>query len=223
MHLLRQLSCGQGSCLLIRRAPCVRTFLHGGQKRLFNTTSNSRMTIINDVFRFTKNAGLWTKEVILKVHAAGLNHIDASMRGGYGAATKAMKRDLLNINQSGSEFPLILGRDVSGVIIECFLDVVTHKQIGPRMQYNRVWAAIPPWKHGSLAEIVVLSANVPKFLSHTEVAAAPYVSVRAWSALVNTGGLNKDNCAKKHNTTIQSWPKVLRMTQILIFKVFCFI
>uniref|UniRef100_A0A8C7F4U1 Alcohol dehydrogenase-like N-terminal domain-containing protein n=1 Tax=Oncorhynchus kisutch TaxID=8019 RepID=A0A8C7F4U1_ONCKI len=172
------------ACLLIRRAPCVKTFLHGGQKRLFNTTSNSRMTIINDVFRFTKSAGLGTKEVILKVHAAGLNHIDASMRGGYGAATKAMKRDLLNINQSGSEFPLILGRDVSGVIIECFLDVVTHKQIGPRMQYNRV----------------VLSVGRPKFLSHTEVAAAPYVSVRAWYALVNTGGLNKDNCAKKQQT-----------------------
>uniref|UniRef100_A0A674DMB5 Reticulon 4 interacting protein 1 n=1 Tax=Salmo trutta TaxID=8032 RepID=A0A674DMB5_SALTR len=106
----------------------------------------------------------------------------------------AMKRDLLNINQSGSEFPLILGRDVSGVIIECFLDVCFFP--------SQVWAAIPPWKHGSLTEIVVLSANVPTFLSHTEVAAAPYMSATAWSAtawsaLVNTGGLNKDNCAKK--------------------------
>lgn len=34
-----------------------------------------------------------------------------------------MKRDPLNIKQSGSEFPLILGRDVSGVIMECGLDV----------------------------------------------------------------------------------------------------
>uniref|UniRef100_A0A8C7VEA6 Uncharacterized protein n=1 Tax=Oncorhynchus mykiss TaxID=8022 RepID=A0A8C7VEA6_ONCMY len=153
------------NCICMR-APCVKTFLHGGQKRLFNTTSNSRMTIMpaweisrygsNDVFRFTKNAGLWTKEVILKVHAAGLNHIDVSMRG-------------------------------------CCLDVQCFFP-------SQVWAAIPPWKHGSLAEIVVLSANVPKFLSHTEVAAAPYVSVRAWSALVNSGGLNKDNCAKKQQT-----------------------
>jgi NADPH:quinone reductase-like Zn-dependent oxidoreductase len=35
----------------------------------------------------------------------------------------AMKRDPLNIKQSGSEFPLILGRDMSGVIMECGLDV----------------------------------------------------------------------------------------------------
>lgn len=34
-----------------------------------------------------------------------------------------MKRDPLNIKQSGSEFPLILGRDLSGVIMECGLDV----------------------------------------------------------------------------------------------------
>lgn len=34
-----------------------------------------------------------------------------------------MKRDPLNIKQSGSEFPLVLGRDVSGVIMECGLDV----------------------------------------------------------------------------------------------------
>lgn len=34
-----------------------------------------------------------------------------------------MKRDPLNIKQSGNEFPLILGRDVSGVIMECGLDV----------------------------------------------------------------------------------------------------
>lgn len=35
----------------------------------------------------------------------------------------SMKRDPLNIKQAGSEFPLILGRDVSGVIMECGLDV----------------------------------------------------------------------------------------------------
>lgn len=43
--------------------------------------------------------------------------------GGYGSATMAMKRDPLNMNQSGSEFPLVLGRDVSGEIMECGLDV----------------------------------------------------------------------------------------------------
>nr|XP_020464344.1 reticulon-4-interacting protein 1, mitochondrial isoform X2 [Monopterus albus] len=153
----------------------------------------------NDVLRFTKNASFpvidYPNEVIVKVFAAGLNPIDVSMRGGYGAATMSMKRDPLNIKQSGNEFPLILGRDVSGVIMECGLDVKYFRE------RDEVWAAIPPWKQGSLAEFVVLSGNEishkPKSLSHTEAAAIPYVATTAWSALVNTGGLSKDNCAKK--------------------------
>lgn len=54
---------------------------------------------------------------------AALNLLYFLLLGGYGAATLSMKRDPLNIKQSGSEFPLILGRDVSGVIMECGLDV----------------------------------------------------------------------------------------------------
>lgn len=34
-----------------------------------------------------------------------------------------MQRDPLNILYAGNEFPLILGREVSGVIMECGLDV----------------------------------------------------------------------------------------------------
>lgn len=153
----------------------------------------------NDVLRFTKNAAFpiinYPNEVIVKVCAAGLNPLDVSMRGGYGAATMSMKRDPLNIKQAGMEFPLILGRDVSGVIMECGLDVKYFKE------RDEVWAAIPPWKQGSFAEFVVLSGNEislkPKSLSHVEAASLPYVANTAWSALVNTGGLNKDNCAKK--------------------------
>lgn len=55
--------------------------------------------------------------------------------GGYGAATMAMKRDPLNMNQSGSEFPLILGRDVSGEIMECGLDVNYFKP-GDQVPYS---------------------------------------------------------------------------------------
>ncbi|XP_076604803.1 NAD(P)H oxidoreductase RTN4IP1, mitochondrial [Chaetodon auriga] len=183
-------------------------YWHGNQTRPFSTTKIC-MTVMpawvidkygsNDVLRLTKNASFpvinYPNEVIVKVFAAGLNPLDVSMRGGYGAATLSMKRDPLSIKQSGSEFPLILGRDVSGVIMECGLDVKYFRE------RDEVWAAIPPWKQGSLAEFVVLSANEvshkPKSLSHTEAAAIPYVATTAWSALVNTGGLSKDNCAKK--------------------------
>ncbi|XP_077394911.1 NAD(P)H oxidoreductase RTN4IP1, mitochondrial [Festucalex cinctus] len=176
--------------------------------RFFKTSSSCRTVMPawvidkyggNDVLRFTKDARFpiinYPNEVIVKVCAAGLNPIDVSMRGGYGASTMSMKRDPLNLKQKENEFPLILGRDVSGVIMECGLDVKYFRE------RDEVWAAIPPWKHGSLAEFVVLSANEvslkPKSLSHAEAAAIPYVATTTWSALVNTGGLTKDNCAKK--------------------------
>ncbi|XP_063039864.1 reticulon-4-interacting protein 1 homolog, mitochondrial [Engraulis encrasicolus] len=173
------------------------------------STSRARMTVMqawvidkyggNDVLRFTQNAPFpiinYPNEVVVKVHAAALNPLDVSMRGGYGAATMAMKRDPLNVTQQGSEFPLVLGRDLSGVIMECGLDVAYFKP------GDEVWAAVPPWKQGSLAEFVCVSGNEvshkPKSLSHSEAASIPYVASTAWSAVVNTGGLNKDNAAKK--------------------------
>ncbi|EMP38018.1 Reticulon-4-interacting protein 1 [Chelonia mydas] len=42
---------------------------------------------------------------------------------GYGAAALNVKRDPLKLKSTGSEFPLTLGRDVSGVIMECGLNV----------------------------------------------------------------------------------------------------
>uniref|UniRef100_A0A8C9VTT8 NAD(P)H oxidoreductase RTN4IP1, mitochondrial n=1 Tax=Scleropages formosus TaxID=113540 RepID=A0A8C9VTT8_SCLFO len=153
----------------------------------------------NEVLRFTENAPFpairYPNEVIVKVLSAGLNPIDLSMRGGYGAATLRMRRDPLNVNRSGGEFPLILGRDVSGVVMECGLSVTCFRP------GDKVWAAVPPWKQGSLAEFVVLSGNEvslkPGSLSHPEAAAVPYVASTAWSTLVNSAGLNKDNCSKK--------------------------
>ncbi|NXU57270.1 RT4I1 protein, partial [Turnix velox] len=154
----------------------------------------------NDVLRFTRDMVFPTiyfpTEVIIKVHAASLNPIDLSMRSGYGATALNMKRDPLKIKSIDTEFPLTLGRDVSGVIMECGLNVSYFKP-GDEV----VWAAIPPWKQGTLSEFVVASGNEvsfkPKSLSHTEAASLPYVGLTAWSALNQVGGLNKNNCSGK--------------------------
>ncbi|KAG7248060.1 hypothetical protein CRUP_014087, partial [Coryphaenoides rupestris] len=59
-------------------------------------------------------------EVLIQVEAASLNPLDISMRGGYGANLLRLRRGgPLSVLQSDSEFPLILGRDVSGVVVEC--------------------------------------------------------------------------------------------------------
>ncbi|KAG8582371.1 hypothetical protein GDO81_008028 [Engystomops pustulosus] len=153
----------------------------------------------NDVLRYNENVLFpiihYPNEVIIKVHAASLNPIDVNMRSGYGAKSLKMSRDPLHIKTSGSEFPLILGRDVSGTIMECGLDV---KYFKPG---DQVWAAVPPWKQGTFAEFVVASVNEvsfkPKSLSHTEAASIPYVTLTAWAALVNSCGLSKEKCPGK--------------------------
>ncbi|XP_074943490.1 NAD(P)H oxidoreductase RTN4IP1, mitochondrial isoform X7 [Phalacrocorax aristotelis] len=153
----------------------------------------------NDVLRFTRDMVFpiihFPNEVIIKVHAASLNPIDLSMRSGYGATALNMKRDPLKLKSMDTEFPLTLGRDVSGVIMECGLGVSYFKP------GDEVWAAIPPWKQGTLSEFVVASGNEvsfkPKRLSHTEAASLPYVGLTAWSAVNQVGGLNQSNCSGK--------------------------
>lgn len=125
-------------------------------------------------------------DVQIKVYATSLNPLDLSMRGGYGAKLLKLRRDPFSLGGS-SEFPLVLGRDVSGVVVDCGSEV-TH--FGPG---DKVWAAVPPWKQGSLAEFITLSeyevSHKPKSVSHTDAASIPYVANTALSALVNAGGL----------------------------------
>ncbi|XP_075058964.1 NAD(P)H oxidoreductase RTN4IP1, mitochondrial [Mixophyes fleayi] len=153
----------------------------------------------NDVLRFNEHTMFpiihYPNEVMIKVHAASVNPIDVNMRNGYGAASLNMSRDPLQIKMTGSEFPMILGRDVSGTVMECGLSVQYFKP------GDQVWAAVPPWKQGTFAEFVVASANEismkPKSLSHIEAASLPYVALTAWVALVNSCGLKKETCPGK--------------------------
>lgn len=133
-------------------------------------------------------------DVHIKVYATSLNPLDLSMRGGYGAKLLKLRRDPFSLGNS-NEFPLVLGRDVSGVVVDCGTEV-THFAPG-----DEVWAAVPPWKQGSLAEFIMLSeyevSHKPKSLSFTEAASIPYVASTALSALVNAGGLCAETAPNK--------------------------
>lgn len=152
----------------------------------------------DSVLRFTEEittpAVSSPTDVQIKVCATSLNPLDLSMRGGYGAKLLRLRRDPFSLSDS-SEFPLVLGRDVSGVVVDCGSEV-TH--FGPG---DEVWAAVPPWKQGSLAEFVTLSeyevSHKPKSVSHTEAASIPYVANTALSALVNAGGLCAETTPNK--------------------------
>ncbi len=49
---------------------------------------------------------------------------------------------------------------------------------------------------------VIQVSHKPKSLRHVEAASIPYVAATAWSAIVNTGGLNKDNGSKKRQVLV---------------------
>ncbi|XP_047617809.1 reticulon-4-interacting protein 1, mitochondrial isoform X3 [Phacochoerus africanus] len=150
------------------------------------TTTSARSTVMpawvidkygnNEVLRFTQNMMIpmihYPNEVVIKVHAASINPIDVNMRSGYGATALNMKRDPLHIRIKGEEFPLTLGRDVSGVVMECGLDVKYFKP-GDEVSHK------------------------PKSLTHTQAASLPYVALTAWSAINKVGGLNDKNCRGK--------------------------
>ncbi|XP_072314523.1 reticulon-4-interacting protein 1 homolog, mitochondrial-like [Eucyclogobius newberryi] len=133
-------------------------------------------------------------DVQVKIYATSLNPLDLVMRGGYGAKLLKLRGNPLSLGGS-SEFPVVLGRDVSGVVADCGAEV-THFFPG-----DEVWATVPPWKQGSLAEFVTLSeyevSHKPQSLSHTEAASIPYVASTALSALVNSGGLCAETAPDK--------------------------
>lgn len=56
--------------------------------------------------------------------------------GGYGAKLLNLRRDPLSVLNGDSEFPLILGRDVSGVVVDCGSEVthfVPGDEVGPAL------------------------------------------------------------------------------------------
>jgi len=112
-------------------------------------------------------------EILLRVHAAGVNPIDGAQR------------------QTGAfvgQPPFTLGWDVCGAV----------EAVGPGVTLYKpgdvVFGMLPfPQGHGSFAEYVVgpTRAFVPKpeRLDHIHAAAVPMVGLTAWQALVDTAGV----------------------------------
>jgi len=108
-------------------------------------------------------------DVLIKVHAAGVNPVDWKIREGY-------LKELIPY-----EFPLTLGWDVSGVIEEVG-SKVTNFQRGDAV-YSRPDIA----RNGAYAEYVAVNSNEialkPKSIDHTHAASIPLAGLTAWQAL----------------------------------------
>lgn len=118
-------------------------------------------------------------EVLIRIHAIGIDQIDIKTRKGSGMASKYSPED-----------PIILGWDVSGVVVEKGTEV-TDLETG-----DEVFGTINfPGKGGAYAEYIAAPANhlakKPENISHPEAAAATQSPLTAWQALVKTGKLHE--------------------------------
>lgn len=125
-------------------------------------------------------------EVLIKVAYAGVNPVDWKIKEGYfkGAVPH--------------EFPLILGWDVAGSIVEVGKNVKDFKVGDEVFAYVRK----PLLKWGAYAEYVAFDAqNVakkPRGISFAEAAALPLVSLTAWQSLFDAAHLKKGETVLIH-------------------------
>ena len=116
-------------------------------------------------------------EVLVQVHAAGVNLLDSKIRDGEFKLILPYR------------LPLILGHDVAGVVVE----------VGPRVQRfkagDEVYARPDDFRIGTFAEFVAVKetslALKPKNLTMEEAASIPLVGLTAWQALVEKADLKQ--------------------------------
>ncbi|HZV93483.1 MAG TPA: NADP-dependent oxidoreductase [Caldimonas sp.] len=116
-------------------------------------------------------------EVLVEVHAAGVNLLDAKIRSGEFKLILPYR------------LPLVLGHDVAGVVAKVGTRVRQFK-VG-----DEVYARADDFRIGTFAEFVAVKeaslALKPRGLTMEEAASIPLVGLTAWQALVEKAGLKK--------------------------------
>jgi NADPH:quinone reductase-like Zn-dependent oxidoreductase len=116
-------------------------------------------------------------EVLVHVHAAGVNLLDSKIRNGEFKLILPYR------------LPLILGHDVAGVVV----------RVGSRVRRfkpgDEVYARPADGRIGAFAEFVALNeddiAIKPKALTMEEAASIPLVGLTAWQALIERANLRR--------------------------------
>ena len=114
-------------------------------------------------------------DVLVQIQAASVNPVDFKIRDG---KLKLVLRYRL---------PIILGSDLSGVVVEVG-DSVRRFKVG-----DEVYARVDKDRIGTFAEFIAVReecvAMKPNSLSMEEAASIPLVALTAWQALIDRGGL----------------------------------
>lgn len=116
-------------------------------------------------------------EVLVQVHAAGVNLLDSKIRNGEFKLILPYRP------------PFVLGHDVAGVVV----------RVGPRVRHfkpgDEVYARPDDFRIGTFAEFVAVKedslAIKPPNITMEEAASIPLVGLTAWQALVEKAKLKK--------------------------------
>jgi NADPH:quinone reductase-like Zn-dependent oxidoreductase len=116
-------------------------------------------------------------DVLIEVHAAGLNLLDSKIKSG------EFKLIL------PYDMPLVLGHDVAGVVT----------RVGSRVRQfkvgDEVYSRVPDHRIGTFAQFIAVNENdvapKPGNITMEEAASIPLVSLTAWQALVERANVKK--------------------------------
>ncbi len=123
-------------------------------------------------------------EVLVRVHATSVNPFDAALRAGYLAGYFT------------PTFPLILGTDIAGTV----------ERLGPGVESfsvgDQVYGRGGVIRDGTYAEFAKVPATdlamMPSTTDFKVAAALPHVSLTAWQALFELGGLSEGQTVLVH-------------------------
>lgn len=136
---------------------------------LIREYGNNDVVEVEDVSRPEPQAG----EILVKVHAAGVNPIDWKIRGGAG-------------QRMGLTLPIRLGSEIVGTIETCGAGASKFHE------GDAVFGMVPS---GGFSEYAIIKADhavhKPKNLSFVEAAALPLAGTTAWQALFEEAGLSE--------------------------------
>jgi NADPH:quinone reductase-like Zn-dependent oxidoreductase len=112
-------------------------------------------------------------EVLVEVHAASVNQIDAKLRNGEFKMIMPFK------------LPFTIGHDIAGVVV----------QVGARVSKFHIGDEVFASSKGAFAEYISIKedelALKPKNISMEEAASVPLVGLTSWQVLVEKGNLKK--------------------------------
>lgn len=116
-------------------------------------------------------------EVLVEIHSASVNQLDSKLKSGEFKLLLPYK------------FPLILGHDVAGIVVEVG-SKVKNFQVG-----DEIFSRVPDFHIGAFAEYIAIDesfvSSKPKNISMEEAASIPLVGLTVWQAFIEKAKLKK--------------------------------